>query len=148
MAQVSKYPVSQKVYQRILGIFFQSVVKIRNRKEAEEFFNDFLTPTERIMLAKRLSIAVLLTKNYDYNSIRKILRVSPPTIAAVSTLLKYTGKGYKRVMKKLLQDEAIKDFLLGAIEGIATVGSRGGKGSGDWWRLKRKIQEKRSQKLF
>jgi TrpR-related protein YerC/YecD len=146
MAQVSKYPVSQKVYQRILGVFFQSVVKIKDRKEAEEFFNDFLTPTERIMLAKRLSIAVLLTKKYNYNSIRKILRVSPPTIAAVSTLLKYTGKGYKQVVERLLRDESIKDFLLSAIEGIAKVGSRGGKGSGDWWRLKKKIQEKKSQK--
>ncbi|PJE70037.1 hypothetical protein COU97_01860, partial [Candidatus Shapirobacteria bacterium CG10_big_fil_rev_8_21_14_0_10_48_15] len=84
MAQVSRLPLSEKIYQRIFEIFFQTAAEIRTKKAAEEFFNDLLTPTERIMLAKRLSIAVLLAKGYDYRSIREILHVSPPTIATAS----------------------------------------------------------------
>ena len=148
MSQVSKYPVSPKVYERIFEILFQAAVKIKNKKEAEEFFNDILSPTEKIMLAKRISIALLLVKKYDYRAIRRILHVSSPTIADVSASLRYTGKGYKQIVEKLLEEEAIKDFLLSVVEGIASLGSVGGKGSGDWKQLKIAIQKRRREKQF
>jgi len=148
MSQVSKYPVSPKVYERIFEILFQAAVKIKNKKEAEEFFNDILSPTEKIMLAKRISIALLLVKKYDYRAIRRILHVSSPTIADVSASLRYTGKGYKQIVEKLLEEEAIKDFLLSVVEGIASLGSVGGKGSGDWRQLKIAIQKRRREKQF
>jgi len=148
MSQVSKYPVSPKVYERIFEILFQAAVKIKNKKEAEEFFNDILSPTEKIMLAKRISIALLLVKKYDYRAIRRILHVSSPTIADVSASLRYTGKGYKQIVEKLLEEEAIKDFLLSVVEGIASLGSVGGKGSGDWRQLKIAIRKRRREKQF
>jgi TrpR-related protein YerC/YecD len=96
MAQVSRHPLSKLIYERIFEIFIKSIISIKNKKEAEDFLNDFLTPTERIMLAKRLTIAVLLTKGYDYNQIHKVLHVSTATIAGVNVFLKYTGEGYKK----------------------------------------------------
>ena len=148
MAQVSKHPLSKAIYERIFEIFIKSIVSIKDKKEAEDFLNDFLTPTERIMLAKRLAIAVLLTKGYDYASIRKILHVSFSTVASVSVFLKYTGEGYKKVVDKLLKEEAIKDFLLSIGEDFAAVGSIGGKGSGAWRDVKKSIQKKRKSKPF
>lgn len=148
MAQVSRYPLSPKVYERIFEILFESILKIKNKKEAEDFLGEFLSPTEKIMLAKRISIAVLLAKDYDYRAIIKTLHVSFPTIAGVSASVKYASGGYRRVVEKLLKDEKVKDIFLGIVEGIATVGAVGGKGSGDWWQLKRSIQKKKLSKPF
>jgi len=147
MTQVSRYPVSPRVYERIFEIFFQSSTKIRKKEEAEQFFNDFFTPTEKIMLAKRLSIAVLLAKKYDYNSIRKILRVSPPTIAGVSKLMQFS-KGYQLLVGKILKEEAIKNILLDLVEGVAIIGSQGGKGSNIWWEVRKTVKEKKRAKRF
>lgn len=109
MPQVSKYPLAQNVYDRIFELLFGTIADIRRPSEVEDFFKDFLSPTERIMLAKRLSIAVLLAKGYSFTAIRKILRVSQTTIADVNLFLKYAGTGYKKVVNKILiakkQDE-------------------------------------------
>lgn len=110
MPQVSKYPLAQVVYNRIFEILFGTIADIKNPKEVEEFFADFLSPTERIMLAKRLSIAVLLAKGYSYTAIRKILRVSQTTIADVNVFLRYAGKGYKRVVERILAAEKQEEF--------------------------------------
>lgn len=148
MTQVSKHPLSRTVYERIFEILFESILQIKNRKESEEFFADLLTPTEKIMLAKRISVALLLAKDYDYRAIRRILHVSPPTIAAVSASMKYTGRGYQQVVEKLLKEEKVKEILLSVVGKIASIGAVGGKGSGDWWQLKRSIDKKKSGKVF
>src|SRR4030042_4027197 len=111
MAQVSKYPISKDVEKRIFEIFLKVISDLRNPLEIEEFFNEFLSPVEKVMLVKRLSIGVLLVKNYDYQSIGRILHVSPPTIAKVALSFKYLGRGYKQVIEKLLREEKINEFL-------------------------------------
>jgi len=110
MAQVSKYPLSKDVSKRIFEILFQSIASIKNSNEVKEFFEDFLSPTERIVLAKRLSIAVLLGKGYDYAGIKEILHVGPSTIATVNTSLKYTGQGYQKVVNRILKAETLEEF--------------------------------------
>lgn len=148
MTQVSRYPLSKNIYERIFNIFFKSVLKIKNEEEAEDFFTEFLSPTEKIMLAKRISIAVLLSKEYDYREIKRILHVSFATIAAVSGLLKYANGGYRRVVEKLLNEEKINNTLMNVVEGIATVGAVGGKGSGGWRDVKNSIQKRKQSKPF
>ena len=120
MAQVSKYPVSKEVSDRMFEVFQMTISSLNSREDIEEFFDEFLSPIEKIMLAKRLSIAVLLAKGYSYPSISNILRVTPRTIASVSLALKYRGRGYQKAVEKILSDEKmnafwgeIKDFLGG-----------------------------------
>ncbi len=148
MAQISKYPISQAVYERILEIFFKALVGIQTQSEAEQFIKDFLTPTEKIMLAKRLAIAFLLEKNYGYRTISKVLRVSLPTVASVNLIRKYGGKGYQKNIEKLLKEEKVKDFLLRVSETLTEVVSHGGKGSGTWRYLHDELRSKRLKKSF
>jgi len=148
MTQVSRQPLSQEIYGRIFEIFFKSVLKLKNEEEAEDFLTEFLTPTEKIMLAKRISIAVLLSKEYDYREIKRMLHVSFPTIAGVNGSIKYADGGYRRVVEKLLKEEKINGILMKVVEGVATVGAVGGKGSGDWRKLKMSIQKKKRSKPF
>lgn len=110
MAQVSKYPIHKDVEKRIFEIFKTTISSLKDQEEIEEFLEDFLSPVEKIMLAKRLSIAVFLAKGYSYPTIASILRVTPTTIATVSLSLKYSGKGYKKMVEKILRDEKTDAF--------------------------------------
>lgn len=148
MSQVSRHPLSKASYERIFEILFEAVLKIQNKNEAEDFLSDFLTPTEKIVLAKRISVAVLLAKDYDYRTIRSILHVSPPTIASVNTAMKYNQKGYRQVVDRLLKEEKLNNFLLSVAETVAKIGSVGGKGSADWRKVKQYIGRKRHKNPF
>lgn len=64
MAQVSKYPISKDVADRIFDVFIKSFIKVKNVQDAQNLANDLFSPTEKIMLAKRLAIAFLLMREY------------------------------------------------------------------------------------
>lgn len=147
MTQVSKYPITKDIEARIFEILFKVIGDLKNSAEIEEFFNEFLSPVERIMLAKRLSIAVLLAKGYDYEAIRKTLRVSPPTISRVALSLKYMGKGYRKVVQKLLGEEEIGEFFQ-KIEDVIldNVPPKGQNWS--YWRKEREVQKRSRSKPF
>ncbi|GIW57450.1 MAG: hypothetical protein KatS3mg083_395 [Candidatus Dojkabacteria bacterium] len=110
MTQISRYPVTTTVNKQILQLFRNAISSLKQSDEIDDFLEDFLSPVEKIMLAKRLAIAVMLAKGYDYQSIKAILHVTPSTIASVSIRLKYAGKGYKKTVEKILQEGKINDF--------------------------------------
>lgn len=148
MAQVSKYPIHKEVEKRIFEIFRVAIANLRDAQDIEDFLEDFLSPVEKIMLAKRLSIAVLLAKGYTYPSITKTLRVTPATIASVSLGLKYSGKGYKKMVEKLLRDEKIDAFWQKVEDFLAKV-IPPSKGS-DWsyWRSQYEKEKRKRRKAF
>lgn len=144
MAQVSKYPISKEVENRIFEILLKTIADLHDAVDINSFLEDFLSPVEKIMLAKRLSIAVLLAKGYDYQQIRKILRVSPSTIGGVAISLKYAGTGYKKVVEKILRDERIEEFWQKVDDVIADLVPPYGK-NWSYWR-KERWQKKMAQR--
>lgn len=110
MTQVSKYPLSKDIEERIFVIFWKTLARLTTVFAIKKFFEDLLSSSERTMLAKRLAIALLLAKNYDYGSIKKILKVSDGTIAKVQIWLKHGGEGYKMAINSILKDEKMKEF--------------------------------------
>lgn len=111
MPQVSKYPLAKNTQGRLYRLFWETIADLKDPLKVEEFFDDLLTPTEKIMLAKRLAIAVMLIKGYDYASIRSLLKVSPGTIGSISLWLKYSGSGYRKIVEKLLKKEKFEKIL-------------------------------------
>lgn len=148
MTQVSKYPISKAIYERILEIFFKVFVRIKTKNEAEQFIKDFLTPTEQIMLAKRLAIAFLLEKNYDFRTISRILRVSLTTIARVNLMRKYGDQGYQRMIKGMLREEKMKEFFLKVGEATSEQLGKSVKGGDAWRYLHKELEKKRKEKPF
>ncbi len=121
MPQVSRYPVDRKVEERMFEVFQKAISALSDRSDVESFLHEFLSPMEKIMLAKRLSIAVLLKKGLDYDTIQEILHVSPPTIASVSLQMKYAGSGYKKVVEKILDEEHVTDFWEKIQDALANI---------------------------
>ena len=147
MTQVSKYPVSKDVYERIFDIFLKTVSGLYSKNKAGGFLKEFLTPTEQIMLSKRLAISFLLSKNYKYREITRILRVSTNTIMRVSFLNK-NGKYYKQTIDKIINDEKLEDFWLNVGEKLTKVLASGKSKSGSWRYLHAEIVKKRKNKRF
>lgn len=110
MSQVSKRVLSREARERIFEIFWQSLASCSDQKTVAKFLEDLLTPTEKIMLAKRVSIAFLLLKGYSYRVINDSLKVSNPTIWTVNLWLKEKGLGYQEVLGKILKSEKWKSF--------------------------------------
>ncbi len=101
MPQVSKSPISKKTERMIRKTFTRSLVDIRSEKEMEKYIFDLLTPTERIMLAKRLAIATFLIEGYSYQKIAEMIKVSTATVGRVNLWLQVAGDGYRSAVEKV-----------------------------------------------
>lgn len=77
---------------------------LNKSEEVAEFLLDFLSPKENETIAKRLRIAELLAKGWDYINIRQEVGVGYSTIARVNTWLNLSGKGFKLVLKRKKQE--------------------------------------------
>lgn len=111
MSQVSKTNLEVTIQKQLYDQLSYIISDLRDSKEVEEFLSELLTKTERVMLAKRLGIAMLLTKGYTYRDIRHVLHVSFPTIRSVQFWLEHGSKGYKKAAQKILSKEDIRTFI-------------------------------------
>lgn len=128
MPQVSKRHLDIKTENRILTLFLSSIVLSQTQKEALSLIEDLLTPTERLMLSKRFSIAFMLLDGYDYDSIVDVLKVSRSTIGRVNWWLQDKGTGVRQVREKIKKDEKlntlwneIQDTILDVVSGMRGV---------------------------
>lgn len=127
MTQVSRRQLDKHTQQRIYEIFINVIAEAQNTSDVELLLNDFFTYTERIMLPKRLCIAYLLLKGYDYKAIISYLKVSGTTINKVSSALKFGGQGYTLILSRLQKREQFDTTLKKIEEGIvAMLASFGG----------------------
>lgn len=110
MTQLSRKPIHKDVFIEIRDDFLWVLAELKSTIEVKEFFYDFFTKTERVMLAKRLAVAMMIYKNYRYDDIRSILHVSTSTITRVSDWLDKGGDGVKRVLEKLVNEERMQAF--------------------------------------
>lgn len=102
-------------------IFWQCFADLKSPKEVFEFFEAFVSPAEKVMLAKRLAIAVLLEKGWGYQSISSAVKVSTSTINSVRGHMLYRGEGYRKAAKKVIANEQMADFLEGLAVDVASA---------------------------
>ncbi len=141
MAQVSKYPIPKNVADRIFEVFIKTLIKVKDNSDAQRLADDLLSPTEKVMLAKRISIAYLLLKGLQYREISRLLRVSLGTIASVNLSLQYGSNGYKLILNRIASEEKVEDLLGSLSEKLASIPAKSTKGSGTWRFLKNEIQK-------
>lgn len=119
MAQVSKYQVGEPTEERISQLLVQAVSSCRGKRESTRFIHALLTPTEKVMLAKRISIAYLLMKKVDHRLISTVLSVSTGTINRISVLLKLDqGRGLKEVVQRIFGQEDLKQVFEEMVDGL------------------------------
>lgn len=108
MTKVSRIPLRDDVWERIFKLFIETTADLKDKKLLISFIDDLYTPTEKIMLAKRLATAVLLSKGHSYTEVGQALRISSPTIAKISLKIKYTEGGLKDIINKILLKQSVQ----------------------------------------
>jgi uncharacterized protein YerC len=141
MPPVSKRMLPVKTEEKLGKLLIASFTKAARKQDVSYFLSDLLTPTEQIMVAKRIAIAFLLIKGeHDHRQIADYLKVSTGTIARVNLVLKGRGGGYKKILEKIMKEEAFKSVLLSIYEGVTAVPPKGANW-GEWRKERRKRRE-------
>jgi uncharacterized protein YerC len=110
MTRVSRYKLKDEVLDKLFYLFFEIVGKKNDINEFKNIISDLLSPTERIMIAKRITIIYLLLKNIDYLTIVDVIKVSPSTIAKFHLLME-KSTGIVPAFNKIIKNEKIVEFL-------------------------------------
>ncbi|MBM3209673.1 hypothetical protein FJZ40_05310 [Candidatus Shapirobacteria bacterium] len=117
MGRISKRKIDPEIEGRCFEIFWGLLAQLKSPLEIREFLESLLSYIEQTMLAKRLAIAVLLARGYNYEEIDQTLKVSKSTIGTVQKQLLIGAPGYKKAVEKILHQEKI-DRLWDKLEEI------------------------------
>ena len=121
MPHQSRYRLTTNQINQLSQKLVAAVSQIRERDGLVQFFNDLLTTTERIMLGKRLLIALFLGQGRSYAEIRRVLKVGEQTIATVSERLQRDGRGFRLVLQKLEKEEKLDKLFMEITKGFGDL---------------------------
>jgi len=127
MPHVSSKKLKIEHLQKLYNEFNIALEKSAKKSWIKFFLNDFLTRTEKIMLAKRFAVICLLSQEIPASYIAEALCMSPATIARMS--LKYDIGKYSSLLKTIKdEDKDIRRIL----EKILKAGLPRRAGRGRW----------------
>ncbi|PIY70709.1 hypothetical protein COY88_04195 [Candidatus Roizmanbacteria bacterium CG_4_10_14_0_8_um_filter_35_28] len=141
MTRISRYPVKEEVLEKLFELFFKTVGNKENSKDFYEVINDLLSPTERVMIAKRIAIIFLLIKNIEFQNICQVLKVSSSTVSKFSLLKEKESPIIKNLQGFIIKDE-FYDFFLDFLNTLFPPGKYGVNWKDAWERKKESQRRK------
>jgi len=127
MPHISSKKLRKEHLQKLYNEFSIALEKSAKKSWARLFLNDFLTRTEKIMLAKRFAVIYLLSKDLPASYISESLYMSPATISRMS--LKYGIGKYSSLLKTIKNEEG---NIWKILEKILKAGLPPRAGRGRW----------------
>lgn len=111
MVNISKRPVDEKNLLKIYQLFYKVIDQLDNQEDFFQLIQEILSPSEQIMIAKRIGVIYLLIKNVSKPAITEYLKVS------MATVDKYYFLYYKKrtnlilIIESFLASEKISNFF-------------------------------------
>lgn len=127
MPHISSKKLKKEHLNKLYSEFSIALEKSAKKSWLKFFLNDFLTRTEKIMLAKRFAVIYLLSKDVPPSYIAESLGMSPATISRMS--LKYDIGKYSSLLNTVKDD---KNELWKILEKILRAGLPPIAGRGRW----------------
>lgn len=118
MPKVSQNKLSAAIQGEILRTLFSGIAHIHSERDVSILLRDLLTPTEHIMLAKRLMAALLLERGYPIHKICGMLKLSRTTVTLIRTALARGGEGYRIAAAVIARVSKIETMLKRLDEGV------------------------------
>ncbi len=142
MPRTSRFRLEQKKFQEINSHLLLLISSLNKTDEIEKFLNGFLTKEEKIMLAKRLVLFMMLKKSYSPSVIQGTLHVSYETVRSYQNQLSSKDSDFQTIIDRLIKrdetkelfqkiDEVLKPLKL-AFDSKRNMKSRAKFASGDW----------------
>lgn len=110
MPRASKIQLSKNIYEELQDNFAFLVSSLYKSADIEQFFQDFLTSEEKIMLTKRLMLHLMLEQGYSQSQIRAVLNISRETIRVHQHVWDKGGSTYRTIIQKIVKREKTKQF--------------------------------------
>ncbi len=123
MTQISRNPLGKETNQEIQATLWWLLARLKSDFDIRNFLNGLLTKTEKIMIAKRLAIAFLLNRGYNYRDIGDVLKVSTTTVGRIKEAMDKTDN-YQVFLTKLEKREQLQKFAKQFdrfIEGLSNI---------------------------
>ncbi|MEK7658993.1 MAG: Trp family transcriptional regulator [Patescibacteria group bacterium] len=89
---------------QMIGEFYDMIDSLKDRSEVRLFIKSLLTADEIASLMRRIEIAVLLSGDFKYDQIIKVLKVGRDKISTVQKNLLQDDSGYKIIVKRLIEN--------------------------------------------
>ncbi len=140
MSQVSKNKLNDKVYEKIFSLFPKFLYRMTSKGKQSELIDAFFTRTEQIVLAKRVAIAFMLVKGYDYRTISSKIKVSTSTILKISESLKGHSESVKKELELIAGEDAFIGFLNSIDYKLAKLFPPKG---GNWSEWRRRLEKEK-----
>ena len=83
MVNVSKQKIKKETLAAINDQLVDFVADLETPLETKNFLDEILTSSEKIQLAKRFAIIVMLERGYMFDEITSLLKVSPSTVSKI-----------------------------------------------------------------
>jgi len=109
MPHVSRNKLSPKIEKELIYALDIIFTKITKEEEIDLFLLSLLSPTERVMLAKRLAIVILLREGLPDSQIAQTLNVTRVTVSRLRYYIESRGKGYDIALNILRDEKAIQE---------------------------------------
>lgn len=109
MSRVSRRELTPKTAKTIVLGFKRALKELEKEEDAQAFLYEFLTPQEKIMLAKRLAIGILLYHCLYYREICELLKVTPSTVQKVKLEMEKSLK-YKKLFEQLSEGKELENL--------------------------------------
>ena len=142
MVNISSRQLSEELLNKINKLFFEIFKKFETNHSFSTLMNDFFTPKERILFAKRITIIYLLIKKIEQRNIADFMKVSTSTVCKYSLLLENKNSEMVEIIKSIIKKEKTFDFI---DDLLADFLIRPGLKIGHWdlyWQHKRKKERK------
>ncbi|MDO8610559.1 MAG: Trp family transcriptional regulator [bacterium] len=143
MARISKKYINEQILIKLYRLFFEVISRFKDRDNFVEIIDEILSPTEKIMIAKRIGIIYLLIKKVDYRDIAEVLKVSTATVFYYAIHFDKKESQLVDTIKTML----VKEKVLGFLDDILSdIFIQPGLKIGHWqkyWDHKRKQNERK-----
>lgn len=118
MSKVRVYSIDKKEKYKIISELLEIIVSLRSKDEVVGFMIGLLTPSEVLMIARRIQIAKMLLQEATNEDIRRKLKVSFQTINKVEHWLKNDENKFLIISEKIKSVEKVRKLKSGYPKGL------------------------------
>ena len=101
MAKIRFYDIDKKERYRVIGELYEVIAELKSKDEVVRFLFGLFTPSEVLMISRRIQVAKMLIKGLTYIEIGKQLGISDQTIRKVEYWLKSDESRMKFISSKI-----------------------------------------------
>jgi len=120
MSKVRYDDINKRDKYQAIGDFYEIISNLNSKKESIDFFIGLLTPSEALMLARRIQIGKRILEGKKYDEIRKELKVGFSTITKTENWIhggsdKYS-KWIEECLRKNMKKKKTKEHFKGLLD--------------------------------